>query len=208
MGGNIVSRYAFLPPNPPSYDVEQDDGYFLRESGSGTLIAMLHVSRGRVVPEGTRVPEGYVCIFSHGNAEDLGVDLHHTREMSRALDCDVVAYDYTGYGPSAGFVKPTETKAFQDIATAFRYVVEELGVPEARVVLVGRSLGTGPTCFQAAASPDVGGVLLISPLLSAIRTQVSFSPRMVDIFLNYKHVPKIQAPLRIIHGDQDEVVVR
>lgn len=80
-----------------------------------------------------------------------------------------------------------------------------------QVVLYGRSLGSGPSCYLAAKTAregrSVGGVILQSPLLSAYRVAFNFRFTMVgDRFPNINYAPDIRCPVFIIHGTQDEVV--
>ena len=41
-------------------------------------------------------------LYSHGNAEDLNISYGWMRRLSRALNVNVLGYDYTGYGISTG----------------------------------------------------------------------------------------------------------
>ena len=41
-------------------------------------------------------------LYSHANAEDLGLMFNWLKCMSRRLNVNVLAYDYTGYGESDG----------------------------------------------------------------------------------------------------------
>lgn len=44
----------------------------------------------------------FTLLFSHGNAEDIGVNKLFNEWLSQQLQVDIVTYDYTGYGLSAG----------------------------------------------------------------------------------------------------------
>ncbi|RHZ01010.1 hypothetical protein DYB37_010712 [Aphanomyces astaci] len=85
-----------------------------------------------------RVGAKYTLLFSHGNAEDLGMVYDWFREVSRRinvrphiivvqstdvhmLQVNVMAYDYTGYGISLGI--PSEEAVYSDIEAAFAYLV-------------------------------------------------------------------------------------
>ena len=76
-----------------------------------------------------------------------------------------------GYGKSNG--SPTEKNCYADIEAAYRYLLEVRRIPPEQIVLYGRSLGSGPSCYLAAKTAregrSVGGVILQSPLLSAYR---------------------------------------
>jgi len=80
-----------------------------------------------------------------------------------------------------------------------------------QVVLYGRSLGSGPSCYlsakTAAEGRSVAGLILQSPLLSAYRVAFNFRFTMIgDRFPNIDYAPHIKTPTFIIHGTQDEVV--
>src|SRR5215467_8165428 len=76
----------------------------------------------------------------------------------------VFAFDYEGYGTSEG--KPSEKAAYQDEAAAYDYLAVNLGTPPDRIVIFGRSVGTGPATYIAARRP-AAGLILRSPFVSA-----------------------------------------
>jgi len=130
-------------------------------------------------------------------------------DLARVLRVNIMGYDYTGYGKSNGV--PTETNCYADIEAAFRYLLEVRRIQPEQVVLYGRSLGSGPSCYLAAKTAregrSVGGVILQSPLLSAYRVAFNFRFTMMgDRFPNINYAPHIRCPVFIIHGTQDEVV--
>ena len=87
-----------------------------------------------------------------------------------------MAYDYTGYGKSQG--SPEETSCYADIEAAYRYLLTVRNTQPEQIVLYGRSLGSGPSCYLAAKTAregrSVAGVILQSPLLSAYRVAFNF----------------------------------
>jgi abhydrolase domain-containing protein 17 len=90
-------------------------------------------------------------------------------------------------------------------------LLEVRRIPPEQIVLYGRSLGSGPSCYLAAKTAregrSVGGVILQSPLLSAYRVAFDFRFTMLgDRFPNISYAPQIRCPVFIIHGTQDEVV--
>ncbi len=91
--------------------------------------------------------------MSHGNAEDLGDD-RDWLELLRSTGFGVFAYDYEGYGTSGG--KPTEKSVYADELAAYEYLTGSLHVPSNRVVIMGRSVGTGPAIYLAARRPSAG----------------------------------------------------
>ena len=85
------------------------------------------------------------------------------------------------------------------------------GLQPEQIVLYGRSLGSGPSCYLAAKTAaegrSVAGVVLQSPLLSAFRVAFNFRFTLVgDQFPNVDLAQSIRCPTFIIHGTIDEVV--
>eukprot|EP01050_Picozoa_sp_SAG11_P003757 SAG11_NODE_220_length_12154_cov_92.233347_6_plen_287_part_00 len=117
----------------------------LLETELGERIPALHVRlHGDPRGGGQRTP--FTIVYSHGNGEDLGVIMDLIDGVSIATGCDVMAYDYVGYSLSRlEGLAPTEAGCYRSIDAAWRYLVVEQGVPPSRVVLYGRSLGSGPT---------------------------------------------------------------
>lgn len=142
-----------------------------------------------------------------GNGEDLGSIAGYAFDLSRSLQANVFIYDYSGYGISDG--KPTEGNCYSDIRAAFQYLVTEKRIAPRRIVLIGRSLGSGPTIDIAASlGKNCGGVIIISGLCSCLRIALGDmyrSPRF-DMFRNIDKVQKIVVPIFFTHGKLDKVV--
>lgn len=151
----------------------------------------------------------YTILYSHGNAEDLYVSQHQFQDLRSSLQCNLIAYDYSGYGLSQG--KCSETACFNDAEAVLDFLITEHQIPRNRIILFGRSLGSGPTFHLASKHNDFAGLILQSPLRSAIRTQVpkwlAFTLQGLDIFKNQDKIKNItEFPVFIIHGNQDKVV--
>lgn len=88
-----------------------------------------------------------IIIYSHGNSEDLGVDAKIGLLLSTDLDVSVICYDYSGYGHSEG--TPSEENCYEDISAVYDHVTNDLGYRPCDVILMGWSLGSGPTVHLA-----------------------------------------------------------
>lgn len=195
--GDAISSLLFQPP-PPTY--LHPSRHFWLNTDHGSRIPAFFIERpGAMV----------TLLFSHGNAEDLGMIYDWFNDLARVLRVNIMAYDYTGYGKSTG--TPTEDNCYADIEAAYKYLTEVRRIQPEQIVLYGRSLGSGPSCYLASktatAGRSVGGVILQSPLLSAYRVAFNFRFTMVgDRFPNIDYAPHIRCPVFIVHGTQDEVV--
>jgi pimeloyl-ACP methyl ester carboxylesterase len=101
-------------------------------------------------------------LFSHGNAEDLGMIYEWFCEFSKELNVNLLAYDYEGYGKATG--TPSEQNCYDDIDAAYEFLINTINIPSENIVLYGRSLGSGPSCYLAErlqnANVRIGGLIL------------------------------------------------
>jgi abhydrolase domain-containing protein 17 len=89
----------------------------------------------------------------------------------------------------------------------------DLGIPRESIVLYGRSLGSGPTCYLAERlakeKQSIAGVILYAPFTSVFRVVFPhfFGITMLgDVFPNIDRMPNIACPVMVIHGEADLVV--
>lgn len=147
-------------------------------------------------------------LYSHGNAGTMS-DCLDDIEVYRRLGFNVLLYDYGGYGDSSGF--PSEWRCYRDIRACWRYLTEDLKHDPAGIVLVGRSLGSGPTC-QLATEVIPAAVILESGFHSVARSareEYPYNPLRLILwhrFDNAAKVPRIQCPILFIHSPDDEAI--
>mmetsp|Transcript_36441 Transcript_36441/g.56567 ORF Transcript_36441/g.56567 Transcript_36441/m.56567 type:complete len:272 (-) Transcript_36441:187-1002(-) len=213
--GAIVSALAFPVPDrrmSTDYLLDRQDQLVKLRTKSGLSVPAYSImvkssTSGDTKANATRL---FTVIYSHGNAEDVGLSIFHLDRMAEVCDCNILAYEYPGYSISDG--EPSEQNCYEAIRAAFDYVTNTLMVDPANVVLMGRSLGSGPTVDMASCelAKNVGGVILQSPLESGIRAVMGFYPSYglypLDIFRNYAKVHLIRCPVFILHGTDDRVV--
>jgi len=141
-------------------------------------------------------------LHSHGNAEEIN-DLADIFDALVQTNINLLAYDYPGYGLSAG--KPTEQGCYQAAETAYRFLTREKGISPETIIVLGRSIGSGPACYLAEKYP-VKGLILESGFLSAPRVVTRYRLIPVDPFPNANRIPRIACPKLIIHGTKDPVI--
>ena len=132
--------------------------------------------------------------------------------LARALcreGFDVLLVDYRGYGGNPGV--PTEEGLAADARAAHGYLVDERGVPPARLVVFGESLGAGVAARLARERP-VGGLVLRSPFTALADVAAVHYPLLParwllrDRFPVREHVAAVTAPVVVVAGDADEIV--
>ncbi|KAM0055232.1 putative serine aminopeptidase, S33, alpha/Beta hydrolase [Helianthus debilis subsp. tardiflorus] len=214
MGGvtsSIAAKFAFFPPTPPSYTVEDDGGGQLvipevpRREGVDVL--KLRTKKGNeIVTVYIKHPKANATLlYSHGNAADLGQMFELFVELSLRLRVNLVGYDYSGYGQSTG--KPSECNTYADVDAVYKCLKEKYGVKDDQLIVYGQSVGSGPTIDLASRIPDLRGVVLHSPILSGLRVLYPVKRTYwFDIYKNIDKIGLVNCPVLVIHGTADEVV--
>jgi len=145
---------------------------------------------------------GYTILYSHGNGEDLGTVMT-VCELLRQSGFNVLAYDYRGYGTSEG--SAGESSACADIRAAYDHLTGPLGVKPERIIVLGRSVGGGPSVDLAAQKP-VGALILESAFTSAFRIPLRVRILPWDKFDNLSKLPGVNCPVLVIHGADDWII--
>jgi fermentation-respiration switch protein FrsA (DUF1100 family) len=165
---------------------------------------MLPTERGTIATLHLPNPRAAITVlYAHGNAEDLGQLAPWLEELRRA-GFAVLAFDYRGYGLSTGG-PPSAAGVTDDMAAVYHHAVSTLKIPPSRLVLYGRSVGSGPATDLASRVP-VGGLVLESAFVSAFRVLTRVSVLPFDRFHNLRHIRRVRCPVLVIHGTDDEVI--
>jgi pimeloyl-ACP methyl ester carboxylesterase len=197
--GALISTLAF--PVPPKEWAsgqlrERPDLVPNLKTASGIGTVAVHIQRGAP----------FTLLYSHGNAEDVGLSLPYLDKMADTCGVNVFAYEYCGYGLAEG--DPSEENCYLCIDAAYEYLRQK--VDPSTIIVFGRSLGSGPSTDLVSRHPEIRGLVLQSPLESGARAvfgkTVSYVGYYMDIFKNYEKIPKVECPVFIMHGTKDEVV--
>jgi fermentation-respiration switch protein FrsA (DUF1100 family) len=145
------------------------------------------------------------AIFFHGNAEliDHNLDIID-RYQERGYS--ILMPEYRGYGRSAG--RPNQANIVADADQFYAWLVARPDVDKTRIVIHGRSLGTGVAAQLAALHPPAA-LILESPFTSI----ASFTWRygVPPIFLRSpfytdRVLPELTCPILLLAGRSDEIV--
>lgn len=191
----FTDRQIFLPPSA----TYRDEGQLIWIPMTGGPPNPPMKIAARYLPQ----PDAaYTLLYSHGNAEDLGQQAATLEHLHR-LGFAVFAYDYPGYGLSQG--KATVGNAERAIVAAYDYLTQVAQVPPQQIIVYGRSVGGGPSLYLASQHP-VGGVILESTFVSIFRVVTHIPILPFDKFPNLARLRRVQVPILILHGTQDEVI--
>jgi fermentation-respiration switch protein FrsA (DUF1100 family) len=186
----LADRMIFLPP-PSSYD--GGARVLTITSSDGTPLTAVHLPNPSA---------DYTILYSHGNAEDLGVIAPVLARLN-AWGFAIFAYDYRGYGMSGG--RSSERSAYHDADAAYAYLTDALGVPPSRIIAYGRSVGSGPSVELARRAP-LAGLVIESGFTSAFRVVTRLSVLPFDRFRNIDKIGRVSCPVLVMHGVDDEIV--
>ena len=146
-------------------------------------------------------------LYFHGNAGHIG---HRAGKIQPYLDAGLGVFllSYRGFGSNPGY--PTENRLYADAIAAFDYL-ENNGVPVFKIVLYGESLGSG-IAVEIAMDRGFGAVVLESPFTSMVNIAAHHLPYFPARYLvrdkydSISKLPRLRAPLLILHGERDRTV--
>jgi len=144
-------------------------------------------------------------LYLHGNAGNASHRLPIAARLAR-LGTDVLLLDYRGYGLSEG--RPSEAGVYADARAGLAHLVETRGIPRARTVVFGSSLG-GAVAVELAQGQPLAGVVLESTFTSVqdmARRIIGPIGRWLGGFPSVDRIGRLRAPLLFLHGDRDDIV--
>lgn len=147
---------------------------------------------------------GLTILFSHGDECTLGHVYPMMIDLCSELKCNVVSYDYSGFGLSEG--KSSESNMFSDIEEVGMFVTDCLMIKIKDLILFGYSIGAAPTvhfCNKENGS-RVAGVVLLSPyLLGSEVTKKHLEKKEYDFLGGFLNT---DCTYFLVHGKDDTIV--
>lgn len=150
-----------------------------------------------------------LVIYFGGNAEEVSGFLEEAEGADFSEDWSVLAVNYRGYGLSEG--NPGEKRILSDAVEIYDFIAQRAGIDKERIVVMGRSLGTG-VAINLAAQRDVAGLILVSPydsIKSVAQNKLPFVPVSMLIrhpFDSLSLAPEIKSPMLALVAAEDRIV--
>jgi fermentation-respiration switch protein FrsA (DUF1100 family) len=191
LAGIFLADSMMFAPGPSSYSDDRSIIKIPMANGSVVSAQLLENPASR-----------YTILFSHGNAEDLG-DLSWFLKEFQRHGFSIIAYDYSGYGTSSG--KPSERTVYDSAEAVYDYLTAKRGIAPERIIVWGRSIGSGPSTHLAS-TRKVGGLVIESGFTSAFRVMTRIRLLPFDRFDNLQKMGHITCPVLVVHGKEDEII--
>ncbi|KJH48166.1 hydrolase, alpha/beta domain protein [Dictyocaulus viviparus] len=154
-------------------------------------------------------------------------------DIADFLKCDLLVFDYPGYGISDG--KSTEKGVYDTVERVFKYAVTDLQYQPEDIILIGFSLGTAAMVHIASITTHLAvrmalyssdannfklsAMVLIAPFTSLWRVILRrpYTPKRLrsnplrpesssSASLSYEKAHNIRCPTLVCHGNQDVIV--
>ena len=204
--GAFQRKLMYIPSHEPEsalLDLARNDGFEPWRDDTGAIIGWKSIRRERQAAN-------RMLVF-HGNA---GYALHRSYDVSGFEGIDggrtweIYLFEYPGYGARPGAVGQ------EQFVKAGLHALNALCEKDSRpVFLLGESLGSGPACALAHASPDrVAGLFLVTPFArmgDVAAHHFGFLPVrliLLDRWDNAAALRGYRGPMAMLIAGQDEVV--
>ncbi len=155
----------------------------------------------------------FLVIYFPGNAGCRRDRVADCRDFTR-LGCDVVLFDYRGYGDNEG--SPSEVLFAADARRAWLFATQDLHFSPDQIVLFGESLG-GAVATRLAAEFSLAGTppaaLILNSTFASLGQTVAwhhptfpFQYLLWDRFPSIQRIPHVTCAILQFHGTADDIV--
>ncbi len=193
----LPDRYPNGVWDPVPFGLEVEDRWFF--TGDGVELHGWWIPRRRAL--GT-------VLYCHGSSGSIA---HQVGVLTafRRLRVNLFAFDYRGYGRSAG--APSEGGLYLDARAAWDHLVGAVGVRPEEILLFGHSLG-GAVAIDCALDRAAAG-LIVESSFTQVRDMARASYPGLPLYLVARNqfrsigkVGRLSLPKLFIHGGSDERV--
>lgn len=199
----LENRLIFpVPPlmadqwNPPELDFEEVRFH----SADGTPLHGWYVDHPQ--------PRAHI-LYCHANGVDVSDLDGMLKKVSEGLEVAIFAFDYRGYGHSAG--SPHERGVLEDANAAHHWLSQRVALSPDQLVLMGRSLG-GAVAIDLAARNGARGVIVegtftnIPDVASHLFWWAPVRWFVRSRFDSLSKLAQYHGPLLLSHGTADELI--
>jgi fermentation-respiration switch protein FrsA (DUF1100 family) len=148
-------------------------------------------------------------LYCHGNGENCSALLDFGNEIRRQFRCNVLIFDYAGYGKSEG--KPTARGILDDGRAARDWLVKQEGITNDQIIVYGFSLG-GSVAVDIAAKDGARALIVESSFTSLGDMGQHLLPILPANYLlwerlaSVKKIGQYHGHVFISHGQADKTI--
>lgn len=144
------------PIHPPPLDIPFQEVNFLSQS------AQIHAW---IVPAPTN-SERWIIYLGNGLHSYMHENIYAQIRIWRKLSCNILLFDYNGYGKSQG--TPNEAALYDAARQAYLFLMNHTNATPSQVVVYGSGIGAS-LALRLSSEMKVGAVVLENPILSVPR---------------------------------------
>lgn len=154
----------------------------------------------------TKEEKSPLIIYFGGNAEEVS---HLIGKADQFNEWSISLINYRGYGLSEG--KPSEKSLFDDAISIYDYFANRDDIESKRIILMGRSLGSGIAVYLAKNRP-AKALILVTPydsMISLAKENVPYVPVSLILkhqFNSISRAPSIKIPMLALVAENDRVI--
>ena len=206
-GADYLAREVLFHPSKYTHDLVATNFTEVRfQNSKKQTIHGCYFSYQKINPTGTLIG---TILYCHGNGENVSKLLDWAEQMRSEFQCNVLVFDYAGYGKSDG--KPTAPGVLDDGLAAMNFLIEHEKIPVEQIIPYGFSLG-GSVAVDVASKHKVKALIVESSFTSLGemgRKMFPFIP--AEYFLweqlaSIKKIGNVRCPIFISHGQADQVI--
>ncbi len=149
-----------------------------------------------------------LLLYFHGNAEDAGTSFEMCSTLRARLNVHVLVVEYPGYGLHPG--QPSERSICATADAVVAYLTQEMEWPADDIIVLGRSIGSGPACYLAAKTRFCC-LVLVSAYTSIKAVVGHVAGKLAQLFVaqrfkNIEAIKSVTCPVFFLHGLRDTLI--
>ena len=157
-------------------------------------------------------PNQKVIIDLHGNRNTIGANVGYAEQFHQ-MGLSVLLVEYRGYGRSTNRF-PSEKIVYEDVETAWNYLVNERQINPHNIYVFGHSLGGAIAINLALKHTEIAG-LIIESSFTNIREMIDYKKKYwmfpINLILTQKFdslakISALKMPILLTHGTEDELI--
>lgn len=206
MSDDLIKSKVFQVPNTDKKLIQEMKNLFSVKTKSNFDVY------GTLIKSDNEHKSIKTVIYSHGTGNDIYNVFHLLKAFSDKFGVDLICYDYPGYGLVSA-EKMDEEGCYECHEAVINYAINDLKIDKENIILVGQSLGTGVVVDYISNNPWNNLVILLSPYKSIPRIILddNFADNLADSIKKYQFnslnkINKATCPIKIFHGDKDELI--